>query len=147
MESRKSTATDPLVPHLLRIDRGEKIMESLLGYVRANTIKSGFLTGIGATMKAEIGWFDTQAQVYRTRVFEEPCEITTMIGNIAWHEGDPIAHTHITLGREDFSVVGGHLIEATVGVTCEIWLLESDMDIYRNPSSIGNLKLIDFKSK
>jgi uncharacterized protein len=130
-------------PHLLRIDRGEKIMSSLLDYIRENKIKSGFITGIGATSSAELGWFDPVREVYDKKVIDEPCEITSLVGNIAWFENDPIAHVHITLGKSDYSVVGGHMMEATVGVTCEIWIMESWMEAHRSINKIGGLKLLD----
>jgi uncharacterized protein len=129
--------------HLLRIDRGEKVMSSLLDYIRENGIKSGFVTGIGATSSAEIGWFDPVKEVYEKKIIDEPCEITTLVGNVAWFENDPIAHVHITLGKRDYSVVGGHVIEATVGVTCEIWIMESEMEVHRSINKIGGLKLLD----
>ena len=130
--------------HILRIDRGEKIVQSILEYAEREGIRAGFLWGIGATSSAEIGWFDPQAEVYRTRVIEQPCEITTLLGNIGRFEGKPIAHIHITLGLPDYSIVGGHLMEGTVGVTCEIWIQERELEIRRSVSNIGNLKLLDF---
>jgi uncharacterized protein len=129
--------------YVLRIDRGEKIMENLLNFIKDHKIRSGVITGIGATSSAELGWFNPASQVYEKRSFDESCEITTMMGNIAWFENDPIAHIHMTLSKQDFSVVGGHLFEATVGVTCEIWIVASDMEIKRAVSPIGGLKLID----
>jgi predicted DNA-binding protein with PD1-like motif len=151
MDSRRVKDSHAIVPlsdcHVLRLDRGDKIMENLIKYVQDNSIQSGFFTGIGATSTAEIGWFNPQTEKYETQTIQEPCEITTLVGNIAWHESTPVAHTHITLGKRDFSIVGGHLVEAVIGVTCEIWICETSMKIRRAPSIIGGLKLIDFEAK
>jgi predicted DNA-binding protein with PD1-like motif len=146
MDTRISAESKIIPFHIIRLDRGEKIMERLLEYIRKTGIKSGFLTGIGATSMAEIGWFDPVKQIYEKKVVHEPCEITTMIGNRAWFGDEPVAHTHITLGKPDFSVVGGHLMEAVVGVTCEIWITESSLAVRRSITEIGNLKLIDFNA-
>jgi predicted DNA-binding protein with PD1-like motif len=135
--------------HLVRLDPGDKIIESLVNYVadRQYEIPSGFLTGIGAVSEAEIGWYDRGGEVYRTEVIKENLEITTLAGNIAWVEGSPMVHAHITLGRQDYSVLGGHLIEATISITGEIWIHTSQFRVARSQSEFKGLKLIDFKSK
>ena len=135
--------------HIVRIDPGEKIMESLLRYIgeRPDEIPSGFLTGIGATSSCEIGWYDLSDEEYKTRVIDENCEITTLIGNITWVEGKPLVHAHITLGKQDYSIIGGHLVEGTISVTGEIWIHQSDLVFTRTPSRFKGLKLIDFTSE
>ena len=130
--------------HVVRIDRGEKIMESLLNYIRKHKIKSGFLTGIGAVNPCEIGWYDLDGEIYRTTIIEGNCEITGVVGNIAWIDGDPIVHAHIMLGKKDYSVVGGHLIEGTISVTGEFWITQSEIAVGRKPVEPAGLKLIDF---
>ena len=133
--------------HIIRIDPGEKIMESLVSYLagRESDIPSGFLTGIGATSCCEIGWFDLTDQEYKTHLVEENCEITSLVGNISWVEGKPIVHAHITLGRKDYSIVGGHLIDGTISVTCEIYIHLAHTVITRKPGIYKGLKLIEFQ--
>jgi hypothetical protein len=130
--------------HVVRIDPGEKIMETLLKYIREHNIRSGFLTGIGAANPIEIGWYDLDDQVYRTTVIKENCEITGIIGNIAWIDGNPIVHAHIMLGKSDYSVVGGHLMEGTITVTGEFWIHASEIPVGRKPVELRGLKLINF---
>jgi uncharacterized protein len=148
MEARRINDTPGvLYHHVLRFDRGDEILGSLIKWVRDNAIRSGTFTGIGAISDAKIGWFDPETQEYQTLEINEPCEITSIVGNIAWFEDTPVAHTHITLSKSDYSVVGGHLMEATVSVTCEIWITETPLHVSRSVSDIGGLKLIDFKIK
>lgn len=77
-------------------------------------------------------------------VLEENCEITSLVGNISWTDGAPVVHAHVTLGGQDFSVVGGHLVEGTIGVTGEIWIRAASFPIHRGPSAFRNLNLIQF---
>ncbi len=135
--------------HIVRLDPGEKIMENLLGYLAEHKeeIPSGFLTGIGATSSCEIGWYDLTDEEYKTTLIEENCEITTMIGNVARAEGKPIAHVHITLGRRDYSVIGGHLVEGTISVTGEIWIHKAPFHVGRSSARFKGLKLIDFEAE
>ncbi len=135
------------IVHVVRIDPGEKIMETLLQYLsdKQDEFPSGFLTGIGAVSSCEIGWYDLGVEEYKTTVVDENCEIVTLMGNIAWIEGSPMVHAHISLGRKDYTIVGGHLVEGTISVTGEIWLHKSPVKVTRKPVRFKNLKLIEFE--
>lgn len=135
--------------HILRLDPGEKIIENIVRYIeeRPGELPSGFLTAIGATSSCEIGWYDLTDEEYKTRLIDENCEITSIIGNFTWVDKKPMVHAHITLGRQDYSIIGGHLVEGTISVTCEIWLARSELVFTRTPSKFKGLKLIDFTSK
>jgi uncharacterized protein len=41
-------------------------------------------------------------------------EVTTLLGNVKMEGGRPVVHVHGTFSRRDMSVVGGHVISATV---------------------------------
>ena len=128
--------------HLIKLDRGEKIIESILNYAKEKNLKSGFFTGIGATMACEIGWFDPEKKEYVNTSVDENCELLGLVGNIGLFEGNPIAHAHIMLGKSDYSVIGGHLVEGTIGVTCEIYLHITGFEVQRKIGAFG-LKLIE----
>ncbi len=134
--------------YIVRIDPGEKIMESLTTFLagKKDLIPSGFLSGIGASSSCEIGWYDLGDGEYKTRLIEENCEITSLIGNIGWDGDQPIVHAHITLGKKDYSIVGGHLVEGTISVTCEIYIHLARTTVNRKPGLFQGLKLIDFES-
>jgi len=134
--------------HLIRLDRGDKIMESLMGYLegKQDEIPSGFLTGIGATSACEIGWYDLEDGEYKTTHVDENCEIISLMGNVAWVEGKPMIHAHITLGKRDYTAAAGHLVEGIISVTGEIWLHRAMFPVKRSPAKFKGLKLIDFDS-
>jgi predicted DNA-binding protein with PD1-like motif len=47
-------------------------------------------------------------------------EILNLSGNIASMNRQPLPHVHVTLGRRDFSVIGGHLDEGSAANMVEI---------------------------
>lgn len=108
--------------YFIRLDPGEKIIESLKALCEADKIGAGILHGLGATSQAELGWFDREARDYRTLRIEEPCEIVSLYGNVSVLDGKPFLHCHISLGDKTFGIRGGHLREAVVSATCEITL-------------------------
>ena len=57
---------------------------------------------------------------YEEHRFEEFLEVTGLLGNITTREGKPFLHAHLTLGRHDMSVLGGHLVAATVSPLFEL---------------------------
>jgi uncharacterized protein len=133
--------------HLIRLDPGDKIIASIVQYIenKRDEFPSGFFTGIGATSSCEIGWFDLGDEEYKNRLIDENCEIISLVGNIAWLGDKPVVHAHISLGRKDYSIAAGHLIEGTISITCEIWLQKAPFDVRRKPSIFKNLKLINFE--
>ena len=110
--------------HIILVERGEKVIEKLTQYCKEHKITAGFLTALGAVDEAEVAHYIVDNKEYSSKIFKEPMEIANMTGNIAAMEGEPYLHCHISLGRKDFSLVGGHLKEATVHAVCEVYLVQ-----------------------
>ncbi|MEM0493436.1 MAG: DNA-binding protein [Candidatus Thermoplasmatota archaeon] len=130
---------------IVRLDKGEEIIQSLKSICIENHIKSGIITGIGATDKALIGLYDTSKKEYKTKEIKGDHEITSLNGNISMLDNDIILHLHITLGDQDYNVIGGHLYSANVSVTFECIIEIINADIIRIHDSNTGLKLLSFK--
>lgn len=107
---------------LIRLERGEEVMESLREFMRRQGVGAGPLTGLGACDRARVAHYNTDTQEYRWETFEGPMEIVSLTGNLSWLEGEPFPHVHVCLSGEDMRLFGGHLGEARVTATCEIWV-------------------------
>lgn len=116
---------------VVRLDKGDHVMESLLAIAEKENIKSASITGLGAVDIANIAFFDIETKEYRTQQFNEMFEVLNLTGFLTQLDNKLHSHIHITLGRSDYSVIGGHLIEAQIGVTCEIVLNILDIPIHR----------------
>jgi predicted DNA-binding protein with PD1-like motif len=55
----------------------------------------------------------------------------------------PFIHAHITIADQQFGTFGGHLKEAIVGATCEIYLTRLRGKIQRIKDEITGLNLLD----
>lgn len=106
--------------YILRLEKGEEIVESLKTFVEKENIRLASLTGLGATDNAVLGIYKLSDKKYYNINFQEDMEIINLTGNITRMDSKPYLHLHISLGREDFSVVGGHLEKAIISVTSEI---------------------------
>lgn len=131
--------------YVIRLDAGEKIIESLRSLCEQDKITAGFLNGLGAVREAEIGWFDGEDKDYRVLRVQEPCEIISLTGNVSVLAGQPFLHCHIALGGRAFGVRGGHLREAVVSATCEITLTRFFDEIGRKRDEATGLFLLDLK--
>ena len=49
-------------------------------------------------------------------------EITSILGTVSEMDGEPYIHIHLTAGRADGTVIGGHLKRAVISATCELVL-------------------------
>lgn len=128
--------------YVIRLDAGEKIVETVRGLCERDGIGGGFFNGLGAVGQAEIGHFDPETDEYGWTVLSGPYEIVSLYGNITTVDGKPFVHAHIALGDNTFAVRGGHLKEAVVSVTCEVTLTRFRDDIgRRKDEGTGLLKL------
>ncbi|MFX1273547.1 MAG: PPC domain-containing DNA-binding protein [Promethearchaeota archaeon] len=122
----------------------EDIIDAISELAIENNITSGLVNIIGALKKATIGFFDLNKKEYNFKTFEEPFEIISCMGNIAYSIRGPIIHLHISLGREDFSVIGGHLSQPSIiSITGEVYIYEINTKIIRSEDLQSKLFLLD----
>lgn len=107
---------------LVKLSKGELLIENLLKIVKKEAIKGAWISGLGGTLWAELGYYDLETQEYIWQQFDDVPEITSLQGNVAWKDGEPILHIHGTFSKKDFSAIGGHVKELAVGGTCEVLL-------------------------
>lgn len=107
---------------VLRLDRGEKLMESLEKLVKEQDIPSCWISVIGGASEVTLGYYALEAEEYRWQTFIDTLEIASLSGNLAWQDDKPVFHIHGTLSMANFHTIGGHVKELTVGGTCEIFL-------------------------
>jgi predicted DNA-binding protein with PD1-like motif len=86
--------------------------------------------------RTKISFFDVVAKEYIDQEFDEQMEVLALVGNVALHDGKPIVHAHITLGRADYSVLGGHLRYGIVRPTLEVTLAVTAAGTRKDASSL-----------
>jgi predicted DNA-binding protein with PD1-like motif len=105
--------------YIIRIEKGEEIVETLKQFCKEQNINLGSITGLGATNKAVLGLFKTESKEYKSNEFNGDFEITSLVGNISEKDGEIYLHIHANIGNEDGQVFGGHLSSAVVSATFE----------------------------
>ncbi|HSH35512.1 PPC domain-containing DNA-binding protein [Schnuerera sp.] len=106
--------------YVVRLEKGEEVVESIKALCEKEEIKLGTITGIGAVNKAVIGLFETSTKEYHSKELTGDMEITSLLGNISQMDGEVYLHLHITLADHNYNVHGGHLTSAVISATGEI---------------------------
>lgn len=107
---------------VVRVDKGEELVQTIQSIIEKEDIKLGYVTGIGATDNACVGMLDLRQNVYTDNSFMEPMEITSILGNITSMKGRPYLHLHVTLSNSEGKAYGGHLAKAFISVTAEVFI-------------------------
>ena len=134
---------------LSRLMPGEDLFTALKRIARDHGIERGvILSAIGSlknvvfrNVKTNV---DVPVKLENTNEMEEtgPFELLSLEGNIFPSEngGDLIIHLHVMFGSPSGSVIGGHLLKATVFTTTEIFIgkiLQSS--VYKARSDVTGL--------
>ena len=92
--------------------KDEDMLDSLTSFIRENEIKSGFINGIGALSTAQLGYFD--GTDYQKFVISENVELTSLSGNIALLNGEPMLHIHALVSDPSGTTKGGHVFSGCI---------------------------------
>ena len=127
---------------ILRIDKGEEVIQTIKKLCEDNKIKLGSLSGIGATDRATVGLFNTKSKQYQSRELIGDYEITNLSGNISTMNGEIYLHLHIGLSDFKYNSYGGHLTSAVISGTGEIIIEEIEGEIERGFNEEVGLNLL-----
>lgn len=119
-----------------RLDKGERLLDSLVVLAKEYQIKTGLVGVIGALQPAEIMYYQLEKKAYKSILIEESVELLHATGTITLFEDKPFVHLHIVVGRQDGSTMGGHCGPAsTINITGEVTIIETTDPIYREKNA------------
>lgn len=130
---------------VLRIDRGEEVMETLIKLCEKEKIRLGSIVGLGAADYLVMGLYDVEKQQFSEIKLEVPLEITSIIGNITEMDGKPYLHLHINASDANGHTYGGHLKAVRISGTSEIFVTVVDGYVGREKDTLTNTGLNLFK--
>lgn len=129
-------------PFILMLRLGENLFDGILRCANEMKIESASLVGLGALKDVTVAYYELETKQYQTKLFEEDFELINLSGNISTFEGKPFVHIHAALGRADYSVIGGHLMDATVSICVEVTITPLQGGIDRKYDAQTGLKLM-----
>jgi hypothetical protein len=130
-------------PFMLVLDKGQRLIESILACANSAKLHSASFSGLGAIENPTLSYYEDSTKQYKTQTFEGSYELISLTGNITELDGKLIAHAHVALGDERYQLIAGHLNEAMVSITAEITIIPFDAPITRKLNPVFNLNLIE----
>ncbi|MFX1442909.1 MAG: PPC domain-containing DNA-binding protein [Promethearchaeota archaeon] len=141
MKSKVTTVGRVIVA---KIEPNEDLFDAIKELIKKHNIKSGLLNVIGALKQFTIGYFNVDKKEYNFNTFEEDIELISCMGNIAFKDNEPIIHLHVSVGKDDYSIIGGHLNPPSiVSITAEVYIYEITDTITRANDARFDLSLLD----
>lgn len=129
---------------VLRVDRGEEIVSTVKEVCIKERISCAEVSGIGAVDRAVVGLYRVAEKKYCSNTFEGEREMTSLLGNITRKDGETYLHFHASFAGADGHSVGGHLSEAVVSGTAEIFIRILPVAVGRVHDSATGLNLFKF---
>ena len=139
--------------YIVRIDRGEEILDKLNEFVKETDLKAATITGIGASSEVELGVYSVKKREYIKYKYYGEFEILSLNGNITRDGDKPYVHLHIMIsdgmvlaGGLTFGMgitVGGHLNKCIISGTCELRIDECENIYQRRVDDETGIKIID----
>ena len=121
---------------------GTSLPDEIIRIAKKERIKTARVEAIGGVNRLKLAYFNHETKKYEEHEFDEFLEVTGMLGNITQKDGKPFLHAHCTFGRRDMSVVGGHLISATVFPLLEVVITKTQNKATRRFDETTGLNVI-----
>lgn len=115
----------------VRFESGESVMEPLLRWLETENVRFATMFGIGAVAGAHVSYWNAATREYEPHELDEQLEVVSLIGNVTIREGAPFLHIHVSLGRRDLSILGGHLNDLVVHPNLEITVEPEATEVQR----------------
>jgi uncharacterized protein len=130
---------------VLRLEDGQELIATLAEFAHSHAIRAAIVvSGIGMLRSCRLGFWN--GKEYEPRELSTPHELVGLHGSIAEFEGAPSVHLHLALAGRDHTLVGGHLIEGTIGAVGELFLEQFEGARFgRRFDARSNLRLLDLE--
>lgn len=141
MQHRELATSERGRTFLLVFETGEDPLGQLSAFAEAEDVRTAHVTGLGAFSRAEVAFWRPETKQYEPITVGEQVEVLVLSGNITRMDGKPRVHAHVVLGKPDGSTVGGHLLDASVRPTLELFVSEWPADVIRRVDAATGLPL------
>lgn len=130
---------------VLRIQKGEEILETIKEVCAREQIALAEVSGIGAVNDVTLGVFNSEKFEYESQRFTGDMEIASCTGSVTQMNGEVYLHLHMVVGNVTKSIVhAGHLNQARISLTGEFILRVIDGQVGREYSPEVGLNLFKF---
>ena len=102
--------------------KGDEVMSGLTELAERENIQAAQISAIGAFEHAVFAWFDEERKAFRNVPINRQVEACSVLGDIGLVAGKPAVHVHGVVALPTGETRGGHMLEAYVWPTLELFL-------------------------
>ncbi len=128
----------------VRLYPGEELTAALKEVCEQERIVFGTVSGIGACDRAVTSIYNVEDKRYEDLCVEKRLEMVGLTGNISTKEGKVYLHLHASFSDTEGTLFGGHLKEARISATGEIFLRRLPGAAERVLDETTGLNVLDF---
>jgi uncharacterized protein len=125
------------------LSKNDEVISGITAFARQHKVTAASFTAIGAFSHATVAWFDDRKKQFKLVPINEQVELVSMIGDIALVDDRPAVHTHVSVASSDGTVRGGHVINAYVFPTLELFMTVYPTPLHKEKDEATGLELID----
>ncbi len=133
--------------YILKIERGEVVVETITKFCQKQSIRNAIFSGIGAVDKLTCGYYSLEEKQYYFTDYNEMIEVVSLTGNVTLKEDNPFVHVHGVFTNTKNQAFGGHIVEMQVGVVLEVILESLKTNIQRVADDCIGLALMDLPER
>jgi len=126
-----------------RIDRGEEILLSVKSICKKENVELASISALGAVDHVVVGLYKVAEKKYVPNTFDGEMEMTSLTGNVTTKDGEVYLHLHADFADGDGHVFGGHLNEAVISGTCELFIHTLNGAVGRKLDEVTGLNILD----
>jgi uncharacterized protein len=117
-----STGPDGEKTYAIIFGKGDEVLSGLTELAERENIHAAQISAIGAFQHAVFAWFDEDRKEFRNIPVNRQVEACSVLGNIGLVAGKPAVHLHGVVALPTGETRGGHMLEAYVWPTLELFL-------------------------
>ncbi len=131
--------------YLVVLKKGDLVMDKLREFHKEVDCNLCKVEAIGALKNIELGYAHvTENGVnYAYRTFKDDYELLSFNGSISLLNDNSLPHIHLAIADETFATYGGHLKEAEVAVTLEIFITVYEEKVTRSLDNEFKIGIIE----
>src|SRR5277367_343492 len=123
--------------------KGDEVMSGLTEFAERENIQAAQISAIGAFQHAVFAWFDDDRKEFRNVPIDRQVEVCSVLGDIGSFGGKPAVHVHGVVALPTGETRGGHMLEAYVFPTLELFLTTWPEPLIKERDAETGLPLFD----
>ena len=127
---------------VIRLEPGEEAMTTIRRFCIENNVRGASFMAFGAFERCKLSFWRPTESRWDHHTIDKQSEVVSLLGNIGWYNDRPVIHAHCSVGDDSQRTFSGHLVEATVKPTLEIFLQDLGAELPREEDEATGLKVL-----